>query len=356
MTLAQIKQLLCDTGVQLLQAGLVARTWGNISIRIDEKSFAITPSGVFYKDIKVEHISVISIDDLSWTGMTKPSSEKGLHANIYKEHPKINAIIHTHQPAASAIAAARLDLNEDTPCVPYALPTTAKLARKAASLLRSRTEWVNGSILLANHGTICTGSTIEQAVKEALDLENKSVQFIKSYSNKLPRTNDIYSAYHKAQELMSPLREELSKTYSNTEENPEWINKVFAQRPDINTIIWSKWPYTQAYSEMGKKLIPLLDDMAQLIGIEAPYFIDSDHIKIKERNALFIKNKGALCLGPTKSESLAIQMVLEKSARSYIEANIVGKGHPITLFERILMRFIYKTKYSKMSQKQLEKQ
>ena len=74
MTELEIKNSIVQTGLILLEKKLVARTWGNISSRIDEKHFAITPSGLGYETLTAEDIPVFNMEDETWTGR-KPSSE-----------------------------------------------------------------------------------------------------------------------------------------------------------------------------------------------------------------------------------------------------------------------------------------
>lgn len=51
------RELICDTGRELLKTGLVARTWGNVSCRLDKSSFLITPSGLDYLKTMPEDIA-----------------------------------------------------------------------------------------------------------------------------------------------------------------------------------------------------------------------------------------------------------------------------------------------------------
>ena len=68
----------------LHEIGLLVRTWGNISSRVDDKHFLITPSGIKYEDLTPEMISIVDMDDLSYEGDYQPSSECKVHAVAYK--------------------------------------------------------------------------------------------------------------------------------------------------------------------------------------------------------------------------------------------------------------------------------
>ena len=86
-----------NAGIRLVKSGLTARTWGNISCRVDEDTMVITPSGRDYMGLKPEDLVEVKISDGSYTDKNKPSVEKNLHGEVYKLHPEAGFVIHTHQ-------------------------------------------------------------------------------------------------------------------------------------------------------------------------------------------------------------------------------------------------------------------
>jgi L-fuculose-phosphate aldolase len=176
---------ICAAGLRLVKEGLVARTWGNISIRIDEQTMAITPSGVKYEDVRPEHIVIINLNDGSYEGDVKPSGERKLHMEIYKNQPGSGAIIHTHQLNASVCSAARKDVpvvsaaerkilsTEIVRCGAYGLPGTGKLTSETVKA-------AGGSrcALMANHGAVCIGKDIDEAFTVSRALEKVCEEFI----------------------------------------------------------------------------------------------------------------------------------------------------------------------------------
>lgn len=84
----QAKEEVILAGNELAARGLVARTWGNVSCRIDENNFAITPSGIAYERLTPENIVVVDVHTLEHKGDVKPSSEKGIHAAAYRLDPR----------------------------------------------------------------------------------------------------------------------------------------------------------------------------------------------------------------------------------------------------------------------------
>ena len=87
------RALIIEAGHRLLENKLVARTWGNLSARISEDAFIITPSGRAYDTLAPEDLVKVCIRDLSYEGDRKPSSEKGIHAQAYLLRPDCSFII-----------------------------------------------------------------------------------------------------------------------------------------------------------------------------------------------------------------------------------------------------------------------
>ncbi len=355
MEIEEARKKVRDTGLILLKEGLVARTWGNISCRVDNDRFVISPSGLFYEYIREEHIPLVHKDTLRWEGEFRPSSEKELHARLYRENPRIGAIVHTHQPAASSAAAARIGLDSDTPCVPYALPTTSLLARKTALAAKKISLGSRGSLLLSNHGAVCCAPLMEEAVEEAMNLEVRAREVVdNAYASlrrkTLPRSLNplLIAAYGDARHYREE-REQRILYSRDGRDLPGPVREIFSLYPSVETVIHSRRPYTRAYSDTGLTLRPLLDDMAQIIGINAPVLngrTGSGIRKKKNRAAFFIPKDGAYCLGKDGEDARAVQAVLEKSSRCAIESEILGGGYVISLPERILMRRMYLRKYA----------
>ena len=180
----------CEAGLRLSAEGLVARTWGNISIRIDERRMAVTPSGIMYGDIRPEHIAIMDIFTGKWECRVKPSGERKLHAEIYKSRPDIGAVVHTHQLNASVCAAARTTVEvmsrksagilktEQVLCGGYGLPGTGKLTRGTVSAIKD-----SMCALMANHGAVCLGRDIDEAFTVSRVLEKVCGEFIASKIN-----------------------------------------------------------------------------------------------------------------------------------------------------------------------------
>ena len=175
-----------DAGRRLVDEGLVARTWGNVSVRLDEGQMLVTPSGRKYEELTAEDLVAVDLETGAYEGPLKPSSEKGLHLEIYRRRPEINAVIHTHQMNASTVAAARREvppilddmaqiIGTSVRVADYALPSTKKIVRTTVKALKGRM-----AALMANHGAVCIGRDLDEAFVVCQVLEKACKAFIEA--------------------------------------------------------------------------------------------------------------------------------------------------------------------------------
>lgn len=141
---------------------------GNISARY-QKGMLITTSGSSNGYLKKEQIVYTDFKGNSLDKGKKPSSEKYLHIEIYKQRPDINYIIHVHAPYLSSFASAGKDLMAPImaenvfyfggiPLAEYALPSTRELVDNTIKFFNKY-----DAVLMANHGFIVGAKTIEDA-------------------------------------------------------------------------------------------------------------------------------------------------------------------------------------------------
>lgn len=101
-----MKKILKETlikNIELLESNLVIQTFGNLSIKIDEKKIAIKPSGVDLYNTKLDEISVVDMDGNHLSGL-KPSVDTPTHLHLYKSFETLESIVHTHSKYATAWA------------------------------------------------------------------------------------------------------------------------------------------------------------------------------------------------------------------------------------------------------------
>ncbi len=353
------KALVVEAGKKLVESGLIARTWGNISARISATQFVITPSGRAYESLTPTDIVTVNIEDCSYEGDVKPSSEKGVHAEAYRLRPEVNFVIHTHQTNASALSilgrtiknvaglvdGAERILGPEIPCAEYGLSSTKKLKNNVANAIEGHPDCK--SVLMKYHGALCMGSDYDNAFQVAFALEKVS-DF---------RFREMCKSAVSPQEL----------TTANQSENKERFYTIFEESfdPDfekrraiydlkgVNCIIYSHTPYVKIMASKKRDMKPYIDDLAQIAGtsvrcLKRDCTYGEIASALKGRNAVLIDGVGAVCVGADVDEAEAVCMVLEKGAQAATLASEVGKVPPVGGFSAALERKIYVTKYSKL--------
>ena len=175
-----VKQMIVEAGRKMYNTGLVAGTSGNISMRNPEKedSFFITPSSMAYDQIQEHDIVEINSKGEPYIKGQRPSSEWQMHVSVYKRFEKYNAIVHTHSTFATSFAVTHENipliliemkpyLGGDLHVAPYRPAGTKELGEVILPYLEDR-----NSCLLANHGTISCGETLEDAFMAAEYVED----------------------------------------------------------------------------------------------------------------------------------------------------------------------------------------
>lgn len=182
----ELRQLVKDSGVKLLDENLVQGTWGNISVRLDEDHMLVTPTGLDYNHLSPEDMPIVQISDPSvWSDGKKPTSERKIHAAVLASRPEINACIHSHPVFATIMASCRMELPAFTPELEavmggevkvgdYGLPGTKKLKEGTVKAMQGR-----NACFMANHGVFCVGKTMEEAFNVLRLLEQSVYDFIK---------------------------------------------------------------------------------------------------------------------------------------------------------------------------------
>lgn len=164
---------------QLASAGLSPGSSGNLSVRVGE-SILITPTGSALS--RVDAAELAMVDPGGGAATPAPSKELPLHRAVYAARPDAHAVIHLHSPHATALSCLQPDANGDAllpnltpyrvmrlgtvPLVPYAPPGSSALSAGVARVAAD-----NAVILLANHGCLVAGTSLEMALDRAEELE-----------------------------------------------------------------------------------------------------------------------------------------------------------------------------------------
>ena len=355
-TLFEYRKEIIETGKKLHDSGLLVRTWGNVSRRIDEDHFLITPSGIRYEDIKPEMIIPVRISDLFYEGDIKPSSEKAVHAACYRQRPENNFIIHTHQVFASAVGS--LGISEISvrsskyyiPVAKYALPGGDELAKNVENTLEKNPDC--SSIIMSNHGTICISDTSDEAFDEAMQMEDFCRNYLLSRCGltalELSGEKTEFIAVRDAEKDFR-----IENGSLNDLVKEKLLKEIFSQRQDISYIVSNNSEAVQRLIESGaSEMRPLLDDFAQLIGTKIQISVAGKAPAIDDFvNAYFDPANGsALCFGTNLDDAEAVEAVLEKGAVTMLAALGTGKGSFLSEKDCIIMNENYRKNYSKLAE------
>ena len=168
MELQELKNELIKYGKLSGEKNFTPGISGNMSARFGDK-ILITTSGSANGYLEDDELVLIDFDGNLIEGSQKPSSEKMLHVEYYKQRPDINYILHMHAPYLSTFAACKKALDEpimpenifyfgEIPLAEYGLPSSADLVLKTSKYFKNY-----NVILMANHGMITAGKTIQEA-------------------------------------------------------------------------------------------------------------------------------------------------------------------------------------------------
>lgn len=391
----EARRIISVAGLKLRELNLVSRTWGNISARISENKFIVTPSGIPYDKIKPEDLPIIDITTRKYEGGLRPSDEFGIHADAYALHPDVNYVIHTHQPKASAVGCLGMDikkipecyrnvLGKVVPCGGYGLPSTETLCKGVRSAEKRYPD--AKAVLMIHHGTACFGKDEKEAIDIACTLEKLCDEILKSnYLTKSKKhdydKNEMLEYYLKKSKAdISVLKSTESlgdsrKTgknkfilYLNDKEQEYPIKKCPDYPASIHAEIYRNTDNkyishltdgsVKAVSAVKSTLLPMLDDFSQIAGVTIKSSAaDAKDVSeaLKGRNAVIIKNNGAVIATPDMEDIAAISEIFTKDCECEIASAIKGRGKPLPFADRIIMRIMYTKWYTKQYEKSLKK-
>ncbi len=187
----KIKQEICDIGRRIYNKGFVAANDGNISYRVDENRVICTPTLISKGFMKPEDLCTVDMEGNQTDGRRKRTSEVMLHLAIMKERSEVKSVVHCHPPYATAFGIAREPIPQcvipeveifigEVPIAKYAIPGSQEFADTILPFVRK-----SNVIILANHGTVSFGETVERAYwwTEILDAYCRILMLTKDLGN-----------------------------------------------------------------------------------------------------------------------------------------------------------------------------
>jgi len=176
MLLLKERRIIIAAARSLHAEGLIHGREGNVSLRAGN-SILITPTNMNYETLEPSDITSINGTGTT-SGKHSPSSEWQLHLSVLSSRSEINAVVHTHSVFATALACQGLGIpafhymvalagGTDIRCAPYATFGTKTLAQNTIVALKNRR-----ACLLAYHGMIAMGKTIDEAAELTREVEH----------------------------------------------------------------------------------------------------------------------------------------------------------------------------------------
>ncbi len=343
-----------DTGIELLEEKLVARTWGNISARIDADNYLITPSGLDYTSMREEDIVSVNIKTGEYTGINRPSGEKGVHSAAYEVFDDVNFVVHTHQTYATAVSLAGLDSLEATAgstagselfetsagsptgsesfditeeeieklggiaLAEYGLPGTKEITNACKSALLTGAH----TVLMIHHGVLVLGKDKEEAMKRVKLLESICERNVKRVI-KDNTLNNYLKALNTCPEDNSSYR----------------YCEVLTDKALI------------ALSNSETEIFSQLDDVSQMIGTKIVTVDSLDKALKLNDNAVLIKGVGALIKAENKDDLEALKVLMNKMAIVKLYTKAKNVKAEISIEESDFMHYDYVNRYSLQNNK-----
>lgn len=317
-----------DTGIGLLEEKLVARTWGNISARIDADNYLITPSGLDYTSMREEDIVSVYIKTGEYTGINRPSGEKGVHSAAYEVFDDVNFVVHTHQTYATAVSLAGLDSFDITEeeieklggiaLAEYGLPGTKEITNACKSALLTGAH----TVLMIHHGVLVLGKDKEEAMKRVKLLESICERNVK----RVIKDNTLNN-YLKASDTCP----EDNSSYRYCE--------VLTDKALI------------ALSISETEIFSQLDDVSQMIGTKIVTVDSLDKALKLNDNAVLIKGVGALIKAENKDDLEALKVLMNKMAIVKLYTKAKNVKAEISIEESDFMHYDYVNRYSLQNNK-----
>ena len=343
-----------DTGIELLEEKLVARTWGNISARIDADNYLITPSGLDYTSMREEDIVSVNIKTGEYTGINRPSGEKGVHSAAYEVFDDVNFVVHTHQTYATAVSLAGLDSLEatagsSTGSESFETSAGSPAGSESFDITEEEIEKLGG-IALAEYGLPGT-KEITNACKSALLTGAHTVLMI--HHGVLVLGKDKEEAMKRVKLLESICERNVKRVIKDNTLNN--YLKALDTCPEDN----SSYRYCEvltdkaliALSNSETEIFSQLDDVSQMIGTKIVTVDSLDKALKLSDNAVLIKGVGALIKAENKDDLEALKVLMNKMAIVKLYTKAKNVKAEISIEESDFMHYDYVNRYSLQNNK-----
>jgi len=176
---------LAEVGRTAVASGLVQASGGNLSARLDERTFVVTGAGTWLDRLTRDDFAVVDLDGNVLSPDTKPSSEWKLHQRAYLRRPDVTAVVHVHPQHAVLLSVLRRDIRLLTLDHAYYVKSigytefhpngSVELAETAAEQLAQ-----HNCVIMRHHGCTTVGDSIGMAYRRAMNLEEAATATYRS--------------------------------------------------------------------------------------------------------------------------------------------------------------------------------
>ena len=176
----RLRDAMVRYGYSLFMRGLSSGATGNMSVRLMDGSLLVTPTGCSLGRLNAEDLSTLNMNGDLMSG-PPPTKEAHMHLACYAANPECRAVVHLHSPYAAALSCLDgLDAEDcmpqttpyflmrigGLPLAPYCRPGSPKIGEYIIQLMPGRK-----ALLLANHGPVVCGASLDDAIDNAEELE-----------------------------------------------------------------------------------------------------------------------------------------------------------------------------------------
>ena len=180
----ELRNLMCRVGQLMHQKGYIDGTSGNMSARLGSNRFLTTPSGLAKGFMTPEQLIIVNIDGERVDELTdanadlRPTSERFMHLECYRQRPDVNGVVHAHPPTAVALTLVGYDFQQCiipemvvilglVPTAPYSTPSSTANRDAITELIQE-----HDAIMLAHHGSLTVADSLWNAYLKLESLEH----------------------------------------------------------------------------------------------------------------------------------------------------------------------------------------
>ncbi|ENN7403752.1 aldolase [Escherichia coli] len=179
----QLREQMVNYGHSLFMRGFSSGGSGNLSVRLPDGGYLVTPTNSCLGELDAATISKLDANGVHLSG-DKPSKEVPMHLAWYRHRPTCGAVVHLHSPWLTALSCLPCSTPENClppltpyyvmrvgqlPLLPYFSPGHEGIASALSKIAADHT-----AALLANHGPVVSGRSLREAVFNAEELEDSA--------------------------------------------------------------------------------------------------------------------------------------------------------------------------------------